>query len=74
LGVQKAQIDYNEMDRNCFAKYIEEKANSITEVLEQNMHIGKFNWAQVLNSYFHYEFLIVFQLSLFLKKFVYIET
>lgn len=46
FGVQKAQIAYHEMDGNLFAKYIEEKANPIIGVLEQNMYIGKFDWAQ----------------------------
>lgn len=46
LDVQKAQIAYHEVDGSLFAKYIEEKANPIIGVLEQNMYIGKFDWAQ----------------------------
>lgn len=46
LDVQKAQIAYHEVDGSLFAKYIEEKANPIIGVLEQNMYIRKFDWAQ----------------------------
>jgi len=55
--------------------YIEEKANLIIGILEQNITE---NLTGHISSYLHYKFLIAFHffvsVFLFLKKFVYIET
>ena len=42
--LQAAAWRYQSLDERLFDKYIEEKANPISGVLEQNMYSGLFDW------------------------------
>lgn len=44
--LKNAQDSYHSLDEELFSLYIEEKANPIIGVLEQNMYAGKFDWSQ----------------------------